>query len=153
MALICIAIKAPIFVSGVLSHIIWCHPDCHGGTSIKSVIDRWQGPIKEQPRLFVAFLPLAINVLSLLSECSTPTYFFFFNSQLKWALPHGNFLSFPHLQVFSLPSMLPVKPWSVIIVTMDLSHLPSWLWVSWEQRPDFTHLCLFSVQHRQWHLN
>lgn len=110
MALIRIAIKAPIFVSGILSHIIWCHSDCHRGTSIKSVIDRWQGPIKEQPRVFVSFLPLAINVLSLVSECSTPTSFFF-KSQLKWALPHGNFLSFPWLQVFSLPSMLPVKLW------------------------------------------
>lgn len=56
IALMCIAIKAPIFVSGILSRITWCQPDCYCETLIKPVIDGRQTSIEEWPRFILSSL-------------------------------------------------------------------------------------------------
>ena len=94
IALIYIAIKAPIFVLGILSPITWYHPECHHGTLIKTVIDGWQTPINEWSRFF--FYPPHLFL-----KCSFPTLSEYSNpkpfpkGQSKWGLSHEHFLSCP----------------------------------------------------------
>ena len=125
IALMYIAIKAPIFVLGILSPITWYHPECHHGTLIKTVIDGWQTQIKEWSRFFFnpphLFLKCCFPTLS---EYSNPTYFP--KGQLKWVLSHEYFLSCsPAINaLFSPVRSYPQGQWTYVSL-LDCEHLVS----------------------------